>query len=163
MGNRGKGKQTKASMSTKGTKQRKKRKVSSQQPVSTRLAGCSNWADLCVQYPATQPTKFCSLMEEEQFDKIVKKNFHFEQQLEIPEDLQQYLEGPINKWGWQFLYQPPVQVNATLVKEFYANFCWHDLDSVFLRGYQIPISEAAIRDFYKITTPPPKGKNAFQK
>ncbi|MED6108099.1 hypothetical protein PIB30_020370 [Stylosanthes scabra] len=102
-------------------------------------------------------------MAEEQFGNIEKRNFHYERQLEIPENPQQYLEGPINKWGWQFLYQPPVQVNATLVKEFYANFCWHDLDLVFLRGHKIPISEDAIRDFYKITTPAPKGKYAFQK
>ncbi|MED6127911.1 hypothetical protein PIB30_092550 [Stylosanthes scabra] len=99
MSSRGKGKLTKASMSSKGTKQSKKRKVSSQQPVSTGLAGCSNWADLCVQYPANQPTKFCSLMAEEQFGNIEKRNFHYERQLEIPENLQQYLEGPINKWG----------------------------------------------------------------
>ncbi|MED6114565.1 hypothetical protein PIB30_081517 [Stylosanthes scabra] len=41
-------------------------------------------------------------------------------------------------WGWEFMYDPVIPINMTLVREFYANRNQKNQREVYMRGRKIP-------------------------
>ncbi|KAL4287434.1 hypothetical protein AHAS_Ahas19G0185800 [Arachis hypogaea] len=56
------------------------------------------------------------------------------------------INNRIERMGLDFVDRELSQVNRSWVQEFYCNFFRHTLDSVLIRGIQVPITEQAIED-----------------
>ncbi|MED6164257.1 hypothetical protein PIB30_087965 [Stylosanthes scabra] len=120
-----------------------------------RLDGSQGMDDVLKRLPSEIPSKFpnkysqMKFKDQMKFKEIVKRSLHFERRLEIPDNLLKFVLPRIEIFKWEFLERELAQVNGTWVQEFYSKLHNEDLDSVFLRGKQIPA--------------PPKGNDAFQK
>ena len=56
--------------------------------------------------------------------------------------------------GWRFFLETPAPINASLVREFYANWRRTSQSEVYLRGRQIPVSPHALRDALQLNVTP---------
>ncbi|MED6113493.1 hypothetical protein PIB30_071326 [Stylosanthes scabra] len=66
--------------------------------------------------------------------------------------------------GWSFIYNDLVNINLTIVREFYSNFSHADQSTIYLRGRQIPITENAIHYFLGINEDPvSKEEDAYER
>ncbi|MED6185713.1 hypothetical protein PIB30_059709 [Stylosanthes scabra] len=65
-----------------------------------------------------------------------------------------FMQERIVELGWSFMYNDLVDINLTIVREFYSNFSHASHETVYLRGRQIPIAENAIHYFLGINGDP---------
>ncbi|MED6108092.1 hypothetical protein PIB30_020187 [Stylosanthes scabra] len=112
--------------------------------------------------PNSEPPKFCNARSQRYYDKLLERKVHSERKLDIPDHLKDFVEDFINHYQWQFLYNEPVEINETLLREFYGNYHAADLQTIFLRQHDIDISEKAIADYMKIQVVP-KTKEVYEK
>ncbi|KAL4381671.1 hypothetical protein AHAS_Ahas04G0156800 [Arachis hypogaea] len=96
--------------------------------------------------PAQDTVKFPNLYCELRFPSYNSKNLNTEKKLLIPSDLADIIHQRIDRMGLTFLDRELSRVNRSWVQEFYCNFFRHSLDSVFVRGIEVPITEQAIED-----------------
>ncbi|KAL4350217.1 hypothetical protein AHAS_Ahas10G0119900 [Arachis hypogaea] len=96
--------------------------------------------------PAQDTVKFSNLYCELRFPSYNSKNLNTEKKLVIPSDLTDIIHQRIDRMGLAFLDRELSQVNRSWVQEFYCNFFRHTLDSVLVRGIEVPITEQAIED-----------------
>ncbi|KAL4276566.1 hypothetical protein AHAS_Ahas20G0220000 [Arachis hypogaea] len=96
--------------------------------------------------PAQDPVKFPNIYCELRFPSYNKKNLNIEKNLVILSDLRQTIHNRIERMGLDFVDREHSWVNRSWVQEFYCNFFRHTLDSVLIRGIQVPITEQAIED-----------------
>ncbi|MED6121854.1 hypothetical protein PIB30_033969 [Stylosanthes scabra] len=127
-----------------------------------RFDGVKGMDDMLKRMSSETPNKFPNQYSQRKFREIGKRSLHFERRLENPDNLLKFVAPRIEKFKLQFIDRELVQVNDTWVREFYSNLHDEDLNSVFLRGKQIPITEVVIQNILKIPAPP-KGKDDFQK
>ncbi|KAL4344383.1 hypothetical protein AHAS_Ahas11G0172900 [Arachis hypogaea] len=96
--------------------------------------------------PSTDPTKFPNLYCELRLSRYAKKNLNIEKKLNLPNDVRRAINARISELGLDFVDRDLGRINISWVKEFYCNFFRPGLDSVFLRGREIMITEDALRD-----------------
>ncbi|KAL4300507.1 hypothetical protein AHAS_Ahas17G0207800 [Arachis hypogaea] len=96
--------------------------------------------------PAQDSVKFPNLYCELRFPSYNSKNLNIEKKLALPSDLRQTINNRIERMGLDFVDREFSRVNWSWVQKFYCNFFRHTLDSVLVRGIQVPITEQAIED-----------------
>ncbi|KAL4315555.1 hypothetical protein AHAS_Ahas15G0196800 [Arachis hypogaea] len=96
--------------------------------------------------PPANSEKFPNLYCELQFPLFQQRHLNLEKKLDIPSDLRQFTEPQIRDRGWAFLDKELARVNESWVHEFYCNFFRPTLDSVYLRGRQILVTEVDIEE-----------------
>ncbi|KAL4330229.1 hypothetical protein AHAS_Ahas13G0379200, partial [Arachis hypogaea] len=129
------------------SRKRKKTQASSTSPFvdyAKNLINDKEKADQ--QLPATDTDRFPNLYSELYFPSYNKKNLNVEKKLAIPSDLKLTINSHIERMGLEFNDRELGRVNRSWVQEFYCNFFRHTLDSIHIRGSQVPITEAALED-----------------
>ncbi|MED6203988.1 hypothetical protein PIB30_004995 [Stylosanthes scabra] len=61
--------------------------------------------------------------------------------LQIPGKGRDFMIQRIHQLGWEYMYNDLVDINVTIVKEFYSNFSKSTQRTIYLRGTQINIDE----------------------
>ncbi|MED6163927.1 hypothetical protein PIB30_084838 [Stylosanthes scabra] len=112
--------------------------------------------------PSSEPHNFCNAISHRYYKKLLDRKVHSKRKLDILDHMKDFVEDLINHHQWQFLHNGPVEINETLLREFYGNFYGADLQTVFLRQHEIDISEKAIAGYLKIQVVP-KTKDAYEK
>ncbi|MED6202123.1 hypothetical protein PIB30_102132, partial [Stylosanthes scabra] len=95
--------------------------------------------------------------------KLVGRGIVCERPLKFPDVIPDLVRHKIEKQGWNFLYNDTVPVNATLVREFCANFAQLKQTEVYLRGKMVPFTFAVIHDILEIPWLNIRGKDDLQK
>ncbi|MED6113263.1 hypothetical protein PIB30_069198 [Stylosanthes scabra] len=93
------------------------------------------------------------------------RGYTHEQIIRLPEGGPDFWHDRIEGLGWGFMYNAFIPINATLVREFYANFSAAHQDAIFLRGRRIHFTENDIRHYLNINIdlPGPGVNDAFKK
>ncbi|KAL4373103.1 hypothetical protein AHAS_Ahas05G0048300 [Arachis hypogaea] len=65
---------------------------------------------------------FCNKEAEEQYERLVNWAVHWERKLNIPKNLATSIHDRIAFFQWGFLELDLVEINESIVKEFYGNF-----------------------------------------
>ncbi|XLR59838.1 hypothetical protein HN51_014201 [Arachis hypogaea] len=106
------------------------------------------------------PNQYC----EKQFVAFFQqKSLHFERVIKwnkIPSDLHTMVNENIESREWHFIEWELKEYNQDWAIEFYSNFYTPTLKTVYMRGKQIPITEAAIAEILRISQKL-KGKCAY--
>ncbi|QHO19665.1 uncharacterized protein DS421_11g330990 [Arachis hypogaea] len=129
------------------SKKRKRSKTSTPPPSANYARNPLNEEEKENQLlPSTEPTKFPNLYCELRLSRYAKKNLNIEKKLNLPNDVRRAINARISELGLDFVDRDLGRINISWVKEFYCNFFRPGLDSVFLRGREIMITEDALRD-----------------
>ncbi|KAL4344176.1 hypothetical protein AHAS_Ahas11G0152200 [Arachis hypogaea] len=129
------------------SKKRKRSKTSTPPPSANYARNPLNEEEKENQLlPSTDPTKFPNLYCELRLSRYAKKNLNIEKKLNLPNDVRRAINARISELGLDFVDRDLGRINISWVKEFYCNFFRPSLDSVFLRGREIMITEDALRD-----------------
>ncbi|MED6123775.1 hypothetical protein PIB30_052600 [Stylosanthes scabra] len=74
-----------------------------------------------------------------------------------------FMKERIEGLGWTYMYNDLVDINVTIVKEFYSNFLVAEQRTVYLRGAHINIDEDVISSFLGIQGDPiTKAQDAYE-
>ncbi|RYR19536.1 hypothetical protein Ahy_B03g064341 [Arachis hypogaea] len=129
------------------SKKRKRSKTSTPPPSANYARNPLNEEEKENQLlPSTDPTKFPNLYCELRLSRYAKKNLNIEKKLNLPNDVRRAINARISELGLDFVDRDLGRINISWVKEFYYNFFRPSLDSVYLRGREIMITEDALRD-----------------
>ncbi|RYR04056.1 hypothetical protein Ahy_B06g083596 [Arachis hypogaea] len=129
------------------SKKRKRSKASTPSPYANYAKNLLNDVEKENQLlPSTDPIKFSNLYCELHFPKYQRTNLNIEKKLVFPNDVRRAINGHILELGLDFVDGHLGRINTSWVKEFYCNFFRTTLDSVHLRGREILITKAAIRE-----------------
>ncbi|KAL4315959.1 hypothetical protein AHAS_Ahas15G0237200 [Arachis hypogaea] len=129
------------------SKKRKRSKTSTPPPSANYARNPLNEEEKENQLlPSTDPTKFPNLYCELRLSRYAKKNLNIEKKLNLPNDVRRAINARISELGLDFVDRDLGRINISWVKEFYCNFFRPSLDSVYLRGREIMITEDALRD-----------------
>ncbi|MED6134002.1 hypothetical protein PIB30_033425 [Stylosanthes scabra] len=82
--------------------------------------------------------------------------------VQIPGEGRDFMIQRIHQLGWDYMYNDLVDINVTIVKEFYSNFSKSVQRTVYLRGTQINIDEESISSFLGIQDPIPKTQDTYE-
>ncbi|KAK8704963.1 hypothetical protein V6N13_048574 [Hibiscus sabdariffa] len=100
---------------------------------------------------STPPKFFIDNAAQERFKKLKKRNVFFEQGFVFKEeDLETEVIEVVAQHKFEKFAKHPGDVNATLVKEFYANITEPKQNSVFVRGKYIRFTPSAINRYFKL-------------
>ncbi|MED6119584.1 hypothetical protein PIB30_013018 [Stylosanthes scabra] len=117
--------------------------------------------DVCIQ--SLDPNTFENNRVESNYTKIEDQQLNFERKIVLPDELKVLVEDKITHHGWTFLYEEPIPINVSIVREFHANYWSAVSDQVFLRGKKVSISHRAIETLLHLLANPLKGKDDYQK
>ncbi|XLR23385.1 hypothetical protein S83_051285, partial [Arachis hypogaea] len=85
-----------------------------------------------------------------QCEAIEKRTIHWEQPLKVPSQYKAIIHQRIASLHWEFLEREPIEVNETMVWEFYANYQAWETKSVFLWGTRLDTSNQALEAILNI-------------
>ncbi|XP_015945299.1 uncharacterized protein LOC107470406 [Arachis duranensis] len=91
-----------------------------------------------------------------QYGKFETRPIHWEQMLKVPIKYKTVIPARIASLHWEFLEQDLIEVNETMVREFYANYQNWEVESIFLWGKRLGSSNRAIEAIQKIPHIPPE-------
>ncbi|MED6115102.1 hypothetical protein PIB30_086939, partial [Stylosanthes scabra] len=112
---------------------------------------------------SSNPNTFENSRAESNYTKIEDRHLNFERKIVLPDELKVLVEDKITHHGWTFLYEDPIPINVSIVREFYANYWSAVSDQVFLRGKKVSISHRAIETLLHLPANTLKGKDDYQK
>ncbi|MED6216249.1 hypothetical protein PIB30_005838 [Stylosanthes scabra] len=112
---------------------------------------------------SSDPNTFENSRAESNYTKIEDRHLNFERKIVLPDELKVLVEDKITHHGWTFLYEDPIPINVSIVREFYANYWSAVSDQVFLRGKKVSISHRAIETLLHFPANTLKGKDDYQK
>ncbi|MED6196381.1 hypothetical protein PIB30_046852, partial [Stylosanthes scabra] len=82
--------------------------------------------------------------------------------IQIPGEGRDFMLQRIQQLGWDYMYNDLVDINVTIVKEFYSNFSVFAQRTVYLRGTQISIDEDFISSFLGIQDLIPRAQDGYE-
>ncbi|MED6180246.1 hypothetical protein PIB30_008440 [Stylosanthes scabra] len=71
---------------------------------------------------SSDPNTFKNSRAESNYTKIEDRHLNFERKIVLPDELKVLVEDKITHHGWTFLYEDPIPINVSIVREFYANY-----------------------------------------
>ncbi|QHO20794.1 uncharacterized protein DS421_11g341070 [Arachis hypogaea] len=101
--------------------------------------------------PSDNPDILINQRTEFRYGKFEKRPIHWERTLKVPIKYKTVIHERIASLHWEFLEQDPIEVNETMVREFYANYQNWEAESVFLRDKRLDTSNRAIEAILKIS------------
>ncbi|RYQ95335.1 hypothetical protein Ahy_B08g090532 [Arachis hypogaea] len=129
------------------SKKRKRSKTSTPSPYANYAKNPLNDEEKENQLlPSTDPTKFSNLYCELRLSRYAKTKLNIEKKLNLPNDVRHAINARISELGLDFVDRDLGRINISWVKKFYCNFFRQNLDSVYLRGREIMITEDALQD-----------------
>ncbi|MED6212123.1 hypothetical protein PIB30_080266 [Stylosanthes scabra] len=112
---------------------------------STRTRGSSSH-----QEPSFRNDLYETLAHSTRGESLKERKLLHEHTIKFPDNAEDTFKERIFARGWNFMYDPPVQINASWVREFYANITNSQQSEVFMRGKMIPFNYAAIQNVLRI-------------
>ncbi|KAK8637186.1 hypothetical protein V6N13_064611 [Hibiscus sabdariffa] len=97
------------------------------------------------------PQLFIDDAAQERFQTLKNRSVFFEQGFVFKdEDLGPDVMDVVSQHKWEKFAKHPEDVNATIIKEFYANIAEPKQNSVFVRGKYIRFTPSAINRYFKL-------------
>ncbi|MED6152219.1 hypothetical protein PIB30_089754 [Stylosanthes scabra] len=87
--------------------------------------------------PSQEAARYETLAQAERGDWVVERKVLHERVINFRGKRDTFREH-IARRGWDFMYDPTIDINMTLVREFYANCNEKNQGEVYMRGRKIP-------------------------
>ncbi|XP_057719611.1 uncharacterized protein LOC130934037 [Arachis stenosperma] len=93
---------------------------------------------------------------------LIPRRICWEQKLNIPEKLASVIHDRIAYYQWTFIEQDPMEINESIVQEFYRNLLTGDTQTVFLIEQQLDTPTQAFKALLQLPHIPPS-RDAYPK
>ncbi|KAL4329537.1 hypothetical protein AHAS_Ahas13G0310000 [Arachis hypogaea] len=87
--------------------------------------------------PSDKLDTFANEKAKIQYGKLMTRAIHWERKLDASEQYASIIHDRIAYYQWTFIEQDPMEIDESIVREFYENLLSGDAETVFLRGRQL--------------------------
>ncbi|XP_072064383.1 uncharacterized protein [Arachis hypogaea] len=106
--------------------------------------------DIWWDHQGHRPDTLVNQRVDYQYKTIKKRTIYWERPLKVPSQYKFTIHQRIASLHWEFLEREPIEVNETMVQEFYANYQAWEANSVFLREKMLDTSNQALKAILNI-------------